>query len=87
MPAWLLTMASHWSFKAISIGLLIALLGLGCFTIYRGISNKAYHKGYSQALVDHPQNNYYGPTTVIQGKKMGCFPLKLGRWGLGICHE
>ncbi len=49
--------------------------------------NKGYKKAYNQALIDHPQNNYYGPTTVIQGKKMTAFPFHMGHWGAFICHD
>ncbi len=46
-----------------------------------------YHKGYNKSLVDHPQNVYNGPTTVIQGRKMSCFPLHIGSIGVGVCHD
>lgn len=87
MPAWLLSIVTHWGFKALSIVLASALVAGGLFVVYRGIHNKAYTSGYQQALKDHPQNIYNGPTTVIQGKQMSCFPIKLGRFGFGVCHE
>lgn len=87
MPAWFIGFISHWATKTGVIILLIVILCLGAFTIYKGIVNKAYQRGYNQALIDHPQNNYYGPTTVVQGKKMTCFPLHIGNFGFGFCHE
>lgn len=85
--AWILNIVSHWSVKAIAIGLAISLATGGLFVGYKSIVNKAYNRGYQTALKDHPQNNYYGPTTVVQGKKMTCFPFHLGVWGFGVCHD
>lgn len=89
MPPWLISIVTHIGFKVTAIVLAVALVGLGIFTIYRDIANTNYKKGYNQALLDHPQNVYNGPTTVIQQApaKMGCFPFHIGHFGFGICHE
>lgn len=88
MPIWLINIVTHIGFKVTSIILALLLVGLGAFTVYRGIANKNYNKGYNQALIDHPQNIYNGPTVVNQqGRKMGCFPFKIGHFGFGVCHE
>ncbi len=87
MPPWLTAIVTHIGFKVISVVLAISLISLGVFTVYRSIANTNYKRGYTQALTDHPQNVYNGPTTVIQGRKMGCFPFRIGHFGLGVCHD
>ncbi len=64
-------------------GLVIALIIL----LHQTDATYNYHKGFDKAIERFPQNVYNGPTTVIQGKKMTCFPVHIGHFGFGICHE
>lgn len=89
MPAWLLNIVSHWSFKAISIVLTIALLAGGILFAYKTVYNSAYNKGYHQALIDHPQNIFNAPATINQQpcSEPNVYGLQIGKWGLGLIHK
>lgn len=69
--------------RILGVILLLVLLAV----VYFSIAHANYNKGFNSALKEYPQNVYNGPTTVVQGKKMGCFPFHLGSIGIGICHQ
>lgn len=69
--------------RILGIVLILVLLFVG----YLGIYHHGYNAGFNKALKDYPQNVYNGPTTVVQGKKMSCFPIHLGNFGFGVCND
>lgn len=69
---------------ALRIFVVSALVGLG------GFAWLTHHDGqiYKKAIDSCPpqiQNN--GPTTIVQAGRIRCFPLAIGKWGIGICHD
>lgn len=49
-----------------------------------------YNKGYAKARQDFPQtvNNNYGPIAQnTYTNSMWCFPLKIGKFGIGVCGD
>lgn len=89
MPIWLTVIISHWSFKAISIGLVIILIVGGGFFLYKSIDGNAFQRGYSLALKEHPQNVYNAPTTVNQQPcpPPSVYGIDIGKWALGLVHK
>lgn len=86
MPIWLINFVSHIGFKTTSVILAITLVGLGAFSWIKIHDAKVKAK----ALIECP------PQTVITGnnnvidqriRKMGCFPLRIGHFGIGLCHD
>lgn len=84
MQAWLLSIVSHIGFKVTSIILAVSLICLTLFSWIKIHDSKVKAKALTECP---PQNIYNGPTVVNQGKKMGCFPIRIGSWGFGICHN
>lgn len=69
--------------KTVRIAIIVGFLAIGIFMFH----SYSYNQGFRRCLKDFPQNVYNGPTTVNQGKKMACFPLHIGHFGLGVCHD
>jgi hypothetical protein len=89
MPVWLLAIFSHWSFKAVSIVLAIALVGVCLFSAYKSVDSAGYQRGFNVCLKDHPQNVYNGPSTINQVvcTTTSVYGLEFGGWGFGISHK
>lgn len=84
MPVWIISILSHVGFKVTSIVLAISLVWLALFSWIKIHDSKVIAKAIASCP---PQNIYNGPTTVVQGRKMGCFPLRVGHFGFGFCHD
>lgn len=85
-PPWLIAIVTHIGFKVISIILLVALVALALFSWIKLHDSKVR----AAALLTCPKQNIIsGDHAVIDQRimKMTCFPLHIGRFGLGVCHD
>lgn len=88
MPVWLVSLISHWGFKAASIFLLIALVGVALFSW----SKLHDAKIRAEAMAKCPPQLIASPGSTIKIdqriSKMACFPIPaIGHFGLGLCHD
>lgn len=73
--------------SVIARGVMVILVLTTLIILHQLDATYNYYKGYKKSVSDHPQNVYNGPTTVNQGRRMGCFPLHIGHYGFGVCHD
>lgn len=68
---------------------MVLLIVVSIFMAHQLDANYNFSKGEKSWAKVHPQNIYNGPTTVDQRppKKMACFPLHIGSFGVGVCHD
>lgn len=75
-----------WSVLA-RIGMVILLVVL-IWSLHQLDANNNQIIGASKWAKDHPQITVAsGGKLVMNIKKMTCFPLHLGSFGFGVCHE
>lgn len=86
MPAWFIAIVTHIGFKVTSIVLAVALISLALFSWIKLHDAKVK----AAAMLTCPKQNIIsGDHAVIDQRvmRMGCFPLRIGRFGFGFCHE
>lgn len=88
MPAWAMSIVSHWGFKAaVAVVLLGGVLG-GAWLYHRNGYNSGYRIGYAQSLKDNPPNVYNGPSTINQQPcNVSTLGLTLGHVSFGFTYR
>lgn len=68
------------------IGIITIILGLGGFAWVTQHDSKLYKKAIDSCP---PQTVITGNNNIIDQrlKKMRCFPIAVGKWGFGVCHD
>lgn len=86
MPAWIISIVTHIGFKVTSIILAVSLVSLALFSWIKIHDGKVRAK----ALTECPPQSVFTGNPIVNNfpiKKMGCFPIRIGNWGFGFCHD